>query len=119
MIEKLRILPWSMCRLSVAAPSGGTIEAHQPVREAVPLDVADVPEAGPLEGSPGSAVRLLDGRDGFGRRRVGEDDVAGERGPDARADARPTRSDSPRSSGRRPDALDDLFPLRMSETRHG
>ena len=103
--------------VSVAAASGGAVEPHQPVREAVLLDVADVHGSRPSRTratSGGSAPRpWRRPRAVRGRRRRRRGRTRRARAGRARA---PTRSGSPisRSTPATPGAdLDDLLPLRV------
>ena len=83
-------------------------------------DFADVPEASLLERPPGSPIRLLDRGDDRAHRRVDEDDVAGERGQNARSE---TMTDEIRLADQKVDArhvvvdLDELLPFGWSATR--
>src|SRR5438046_645238 len=89
MIEKLRILLWSIER-SVAARSGApvrAVEPHQPVRKPILLDVPHVPEARLLEGPPRTPIRLFDGGDAGKCPRRREDDVARQRLEHLRAES--------------------------------
>src|SRR5438093_5093025 len=88
-------LPWSMCAMieklrmrlcSIGLWRVAAVEPHQAVRQAVLLDVADVPEAGLLEGAPRTAVRLVDRGDACVRLRAREDDLLRELGQHARAE---------------------------------
>lgn len=65
----------------------GPVEVHQPARHAVFFHITHMAKARLLECAPGAAIRLLDGGDDRRDRRVGEDDLGGEPGEHARAEA--------------------------------
>src|SRR6185503_18855950 len=102
--------------------SVAALEPHQAVRQAVLLDVADVSETGLLEGPPGAAVRLLDGRDDGGRVGAREDDLARELLEHLRAEAAARElllTDEQIDSGHAVAHLDDLVPLRVVRRQVG
>src|SRR4051812_5167972 len=106
MIEKLRILPWSMNR------TGYSADSHQPVRPPLLLDLPHVAEPCFLEGAPGARVLVVD----RGHTRGDRNALVDERAQDLRAEAAADQlllADQQIDSGHALADLDDRLPLRV------